>query len=201
MKILKIMLLAFVLYLFCIGVYAQETVDMVAKLGIKEDVEKLESLVARKVQKNTLLNQSGKLKQIHVFKLKICCDEKKITENEWLDYSFLNYLRPEYVRIKEKRFGFKKKYLHAYTYLVNADGYRLDVCIGGRFYSCASVMPKELLSVDKNGFIFFMSSLDSRKTGYKYVVVKDNHLYGFDDFSDCNTLIPWNTYIMSNDWE
>ena len=46
-----------------------------------------------------------------------------------------------------------------------------------------------------------MSSLDSRKTGYKYVVVKDNHLYGFDDFSDCNTLIPWNTYIMSNDWE
>ena len=191
------MLLAFFLHLCSIGVCAQDTINMVAKLGIQDDIAKLESLVVRKMKKYDLLDDYRNYRLIHVFKLKICCDEKEVTKKEWLDYSFLNYLKPEYIKIKEKRFGFRKKYLHTCTFLVNSNGYRFDAFIGGRFYMCASDFPKDLLSSDKNVFIF-MSGFDPslrESIRSEYVVVKDNKLYGFKDFSDCETLIPWDTYI------
>ena len=197
--------LALVLYLCCIGVYAQATIDIVAKLGIKEDIEKLESLVARKVKNDDLLKDMENLRQIHVIKLKKSRNSRNLTRKEWMDYSFLDFLKPEYVKVREKVFGKKKKYLCARTYLVTSDGYRLDAYITGskNFYSCASVMPKDLLSLDKNDLIF-MSSFDPnlyRPNFSEYVVVKDNVLYGFDDFSDCDKLIPWETYILCKYWE
>ena len=197
---MKTMLLAFFLHLCSIGVCAQDTIDMVAKLGIQDDIAKLESLVVRKMKKYDLSDDYRNYRLIHVFKLKICCDEKEITKKDWLDYSFLNYLKPEYVWIKEKRFGFRKKYLYTYTFLVNPKGYISDVFIGGRFYLCASDVPKDLLSNDNNIFIFMSGWLPSLHESKRdeYVVVKNNKLYGFKDYSDCSdckTLIPWDTYI------
>jgi hypothetical protein len=42
--------------------------DIVAKLGIKEDIEKLESLVVRRAKKKGLLKDYQNLRQIHVIK-------------------------------------------------------------------------------------------------------------------------------------
>lgn len=203
--ILKKAFFAFVLYICCIGIYAQKTMDMVSKLGIKEDIEKLESLVVRRAKKKGLLKDYKNLRQIHVIILKKRCDGRNLTKKDWMDYSFLNFLEPEYVKVREKFWGKKKKYLYAYTFLVTSDKYRLDEYITGfkYFYSCAGVMPKDLLSLDKNDLIF-MSSNDPNlyESNFReYVVVKDNVLYGFDDFSDCDKLIPWETFVSSKDWE
>lgn len=203
--IFKKTFLALVLYLCCIGVYAQKSMDIAAKLGIKEDIEKLESLVSRKVKNDNLLKDYENLRQIHVIILKKRRNSRPLTKKDWMDYSFLDFLEPEYVKVREKPFGEKRKYLRAYTYLVTSDRYRLATYITGSktFYLCASDMPKDLLSLGKNDLIF-MSSFDPNLCEYnfyEYVVVKDNVLYGFDDFSDCDKLIPWETYVSSKDWE
>ena len=197
--------LTFVLYLCCIGAYAQKPMGIVAKLGIKEDIEKLESLVVRRAKKKGLLKDYQNLRQIHVIKLKKRCDSRNLTRKDWMDYSFLNFLEPEYVKVREKFWGKRKKYLYAYTFLVTSDRYRLDEYTTGsnHFNSCASNMSKDLLSLDKNDLIF-MSSFDPnlcKSNSSEYIVVKDNALYGFDDFSNCDKLIPWETFILSKEWE
>ncbi|MCR5395320.1 MAG: hypothetical protein K6E86_08000 [Bacteroidales bacterium] len=197
--------LALVLHLCYIGVFAQAPIDMAAKLGIKEDIEKLDSLVVRKLKKDNLLKDFDNLRQIHVIILRKRRNSRNLTKKDWMDYSFLDFLEPEYVKVREKKIGKKKKYLYALTFLFTLDGHRLEEYTTGLNYFnlCASDMPKDLLSLDKNDLIF-TSSFDPNLyelNKREYVVIKDNVLYGFEDFSDCEKLIPWETYISSKYWE
>ena len=181
--------------IFCVEGLANDEIDMVQKLGIKEEVVKLDSLISRKVKKNHYLSQFGDLRHVHIFVLSFSDDEKIITKKNWLDYSFLDDLRPNYFRIRNKRFG--KKYLKTLTYLVDKNGYRISVFINGFFYMCASEMPKDLLNEEKNLFMFlgsFDPQLKKIDSGY-YIVLKDNKLYGFDDWSDNENLVPLETYV------
>jgi hypothetical protein len=192
------------LLLCCLETGAQNTIDMVNKLGIKEDIEKLEKLVARKVNNDNFMRQFGELRQVHVFRLSMCHSGNTLTKNDWLNYSFLNYLKPNFVSIKEKIFGKKTRYLDAHTFLVSPDGYSIAVYVTGHkvFYLSAREMPKDLMT-DDNLFIF-MSSFDPcgcETNRSEYVVVKDNKLYGFRDFSDYEELIPWDTYLKGKYWK
>ena len=53
--------------IFCVEGLANDEIDMVQKLGIKEEVVKLDSLISRKVKKNHYLSQFGELRHVHSY--------------------------------------------------------------------------------------------------------------------------------------
>jgi hypothetical protein len=182
-----------------VGIHAQEEViDLVNRLGIREDIEKLDSLVARKARKLGYMNQFKELTWFHFFKLTLSDPQKELTKKDWLDYSFLNYLKPRYFRMKGKLYG--RKYLDAHTFLVDKKrGLFLADFERGHFYVGAREMPNVLMSTD-NTFIFMCSSdLQFRTlTRNRYIIVNENKFYVFIDSEYRNSskeLIPWDIYV------
>ena len=64
---IKQAVLFLVFSIFCVEGLANDEIDMVQKLGIKEEVVKLDSLISRKVKKNHYLSQFGELRHVHSF--------------------------------------------------------------------------------------------------------------------------------------
>ena len=189
----------------CVNVCAQETIDMVEKFGLKNDIVKLEQYVLRKVrERGSYWNEIENLRQVHVFRFVKSNPFYKIKIQDWEDYSFLEHITPKYVEFRETVNGKKYRLLDAYTYLVDKkNNMRIDVCKTGHtpLYSCASEMPMELMHDENNFIIFstFYGQFEQICTG-QYIVVRNNKLYGFTDWQENKALIPWEKFLDEIKW-
>ena len=65
----KILIQIIIMIVSCVNVCAQETIDMVEKFGLKNDIVKLEQYVLRKVrERGSYWNEIENLRQVHVFR-------------------------------------------------------------------------------------------------------------------------------------
>lgn len=98
----KILIQIIIMIVSCVNVCAQETIDMVEKFGLKNDIVKLEQYVLRKVrERGSYWNEIENLRQVHVFRFVKSNPFYKIKIQDWEDYSFLEHITPKYVEFRE----------------------------------------------------------------------------------------------------
>ncbi|MCR5361970.1 MAG: hypothetical protein K6E73_08175 [Bacteroidales bacterium] len=187
---------AFLVVFFCLSpAFGQQKIDLVSQLGIQDDIKKLEQLVLKKVE-GKLYRHPEELVQVHIFRLEPIDSSTLFSKEELLDYSFLKKLKCKYTKARYSRFGFKKKYLDCYTFLLTPDGFRLGLYITGHscLYLTSAPISKEVWSSDNSTFLFF--NLDEPNVRSHYILAKNDSLYYYEDYGE--QLVPFEQYVQTH---
>ena len=185
-------------FLLSTNATAQQLVNIVEKFDLQKDIEALDDYIDQRIQKDTFMTKFGSLRKVHIFEMERSDRKKILTKNEWFNGSFLNYLKPCYVKSPEKINGKKQRYLYAHTFLVDSMGISVAVYVTGdtNFYMDGRTFPQELCS-EQNTFVFWGGwdfQLKNVAKSY-YMIIRDNELYCFDEMAETQGLIPWGKYI------
>ena len=188
----------FVFFLLSTNATAQQVINIVEKFCLQKDIEELDDYIDQKIQEDTFMTKFSSLRKVHVFEMERLDRKKIFTVREWLNGSFLNYLKPCYVKIQDRKTGKKKWCLRASTFLVDSRGVAIAVYPTGHsiFYLVGSAFPKELLS-EQNTFMFWGGwDFQFNKVAEVYhIIIRDNELYCFNEMKETQGLIPWQKYV------
>jgi len=156
---------------------AQEKIDMVKMLNIKEDIVLLENRITNLIKKSKIAEMQG-LKQFHVFCL--FGGYNINNEEKYKDDSFLNYLKLSDYYVLSNKTKFRKKnkekYLKTFTYITDSTGNfvaRGDaISIYVPFILCQEYNDFSKMFYDNEiDFAFCMGQLG------RYFIIKDNEIY------------------------
>lgn len=187
--------LIIILTLFCIQTYSQSLTDLVMKFDLKEDMVKRDELLKRRIKNNHFFDTEGELKCVHVYQFEVTDPIVLPTRQNWLDGSILDYIKPKYIHVREKRFGRKKRYLDGYTFIVRKDGTWIANYRGYELYlHNFGRMPQALLN---NDVFMFNASWDQQfqrsKTGTCIIVGEDKLYFWDDDWNELGYLDDGNS--------
>ena len=180
--------------------YSQDTINMIDRLHIKNEFKELEDRIEYLVRKAKIVNETEEIKQFHIFlsnNTLFGIPNYKADKEDYLNGSFLQFLKPNYYDIKPQGlFKKNKKYLQTYAYITNSKG-ELIATGDARFVSNSraykSFLPKNELAkflFDKKfDFMFSMGILSH------YICIKDNILYVISDFRGEVEMYEWEYFV------
>ena len=179
--------------------YSQDTINMIDRLHIKNEFKELEDRIEYLVRKAKIVNENEEIQQFHIFFLKntlFGIPNYKADKEEYLNGSFLQYLKPNYYKISPQRLWQKKKnYLDTSTYIMDIKG-NLIATADARLVSIAfasySLMIKtaKFLFEKKFDFVFYMGGI----YGY-FIAIKESKLYVISDFSGEIEMYEWEYFV------
>lgn len=180
--------------------YSQDTINMIDRLHIKNEFKELEDRIEYLVRKAKIVNETEEIKQFHIFFLKntlFGIPNYKADKEDYLNGSFLQFLKPNYYDIKPQGlFKKNKKYLQTYAYITDSKG-ELIATGDARFVSNSRAYkshPPEiefakLLFDKKFDFMFSMGILSH------YIYIKDNNLYVISNFWNGIEMYGWEKFV------
>lgn len=175
-------ILIIILALFSLEMYSQNLTNLVIKFDLKEDMIKRDQLIEKRIKNNHYFDTMGELKRVHVYKFILSDSNVLPTRQDWLDGSILNFIKPQYIHVREKRFGIKKRYLDGYTYIVRQDGMWIANYCGYNLYlHNFGQMPQTLLNDE---VFMFNASWDpqfQRSKNGTCIIVGEDKLYFWDE--------------------
>ena len=188
--------------------YAQEKINIVERLNIKEDIVALEKRIDELVKKDPKLKNIQGIKQFHILVLgyKDYTTESDINKKKYIDYSFLDLLTPRYDYYTTPYcliFRKEKKYIETITLITNSSG-NLIAMGDGRFIN-SNFNPNMYFNLTKTLFSKKLDSviyLESPHT-FKYSIgIKDNNLYALEDDMYDLKIYTWEDFMNCcfDDW-
>lgn len=180
--------------------YSQDTINMIDRLHIKNEFKELEDRIEYLVRKAKIVNETEEIKQFHIFlsnNILFSIPNYKADEEEYLDGSFLYYLKPNYYDIKPQGlFKKRKKYLKTYAYITNGKG-ELIATGDTRFISNSRAYKSYFPDIEFAKFLFdkkfdFMFSMGILS---HYICIKDNILYVISDFRGEVEMYEWEYFV------
>ena len=191
----------FIIFIYSQGfLYSQDTINMIDKLHIKNEFKELEDRIEYLVRKAKIVNETEEIKQFHIFlsnNTLFDIPNYKADKEDYLNGSFLQFLKPNYYDIKPQGlFKKNKKYLQTYAYITNSKG-ELIATGDVRFVSNSRAYksyPTEiefakLLFDKKFDFMFSMGILSH------YICIKDNKLYVISNFWNGIEMYGWEKFV------
>lgn len=192
-----------IVVIMCLGAfsYAQEEINMIERLNIKEDVVALEKRINGLVKKDPKLKNIQGKKQFHILLLGYKNDitKKDINKEKYKDYSFLDSLVPHYNYYTTSNgllFRKKKKYITTLTLITDSEG-NLIAYGDGRFI-VSTFNPKLYFDLAKT---LFSEKLDTviyleGPHNSKYSIgIKGNKLYALENDIDELKIYPWKDFM------
>ena len=179
--------------------YSQDTINMIDRLHIKNEFKELEDRIEYLVRKAKIVNENEEIQQFHIFFLKntlFGIPNYKADKEEYLNGSFLQYLKPNYYKISPQRLWQKKKnYLDTSTYIMDIKGNLIataDASLVSIAFASYSLMIKtaKFLFEKKFDFVFYMGGI----YGY-FIAIKESKLYVISDFSGEIEMYEWEYFV------
>ena len=179
--------------------YSQDTINMIDRLHIKNEFKELEDRIEYLVRKAKIVNENEEIQQFHIFFLKntlFGIPNYKADKEEYLDGSFLQYLKPNYYKISPQRLWQKRKdYLDTSTYIMDIKGNLIatgDARLVSIAFASYSLMIKtaKFLFEKKFDFVFYMGGI----YGY-FIAIKESKLYVISDFSGEIEMYEWEYFV------
>lgn len=179
--------------------YSQDTINMIDRLHIKNEFKELEDRIEYLVRKAKIVNENEEIQQFHIFFLKntlFGIPNYKADKEEYLNGSFLQYLKPNYYKINPQRLWQKRKdYLDTSTYIMDIKGILIatgDARLVSIAFASYSLMIKtaKFLFEKKFDFVFYMGGI----YGY-FIAIKESKLYVISDFSGEIEMYEWEYFV------
>ncbi len=179
--------------------YSQDTINMIDRLHIKNEFKELEDRIEYLVRKAKIVNENEEIQQFHIFFLKntlFGIPNYKADKEEYLNGSFLQYLKPNYYKINPQRLWQKRKdYLDTSTYIMDIKGNLIatgDARLVSIAFASYSLMIKtaKFLFEKKFDFVFYMGGI----YGY-FIAIKESKLYVISDFSGEIEMYEWEYFV------
>ena len=103
----------FIIFIYSQGfLYSQDTINMIDRLHIKRELKELEGRIEYLVRKDKIVSKTEEIQQFHIFFLKntlFAIPNYTADKEEYLNGSFLQYLKPNYYKISPQRLWQKRK--------------------------------------------------------------------------------------------
>ena len=172
---------------------------MIDRLHIKNEFKELEDRIEYLVRKAKIVNENEEIQQFHIFFLKntlFGIPNYKADKEEYLNGSFLQYLKPNYYKISPQRLWQKRKnYLDTSTYIMDIKGNLIatgDARLVSIAFASYSLMIKtaKFLFEKKFDFVFYMGGI----YGY-FIAIKESKLYVISDFSGEIEMYEWEYFV------
>ena len=171
--------------------YSQDTINMIDRLHIKNEFKELEDRIEYLVRKAKIVNENEEIQQFHIFFLKntlFGIPNYKADKEEYLNGSFLQYLKPNYYKINPQRLWQKRKdYLDTSTYIRDIKG-NLIATGDARLVSIAFASYSLMIKTAK--FLFEKKGI----YGY-FIAIKESKLYVISDFSGEIEMYEWEYFV------
>ena len=187
-----------------VSFYAQDSINMVNILNIKQEIESLEHRITGLIKKNPALSKIQGLRQYHILFLYSPSQRKE----DFYDYSFLYHLETDYYFIRSNLlFRKKKKFIKASTFITDSIGNliatgdaRHIVTFNKRSYLALPNVKMAKMFFDKDiDFAFYLASPYSMD----YVIgLKKNNLYALEKTKAGLKLYNWAEFMdcCFDDW-
>ena len=174
--------------------YSQDTINMIDRLHIKNEFKELEDRIEYLVRKAKIVNENEEIQQFHIFFLKntlFGIPNYKADKEEYLNGSFLQYLKPNYYKINPQRLWQKD----TSTYIMDIKGNLIatgDARLVSIAFASYSLMIKtaKFLFEKKFDFVFYMGGI----YGY-FIAIKESKLYVISDFSGEIEMYEWEYFV------
>ena len=190
----------FIIFIYSQGfLYSQDTINMIDRLHIKRELKELEGRIEYLVRKDKIVSKTEEIQQFHIFFLKntlFAIPNYKADKEEYLNGSFLQYLKPNYYKISPQRLWQKKKnYLDTSTYIMDIKGNLIatgDARLVSIAFASYSLMIKtaKFLLEKKFDFVFYMGGI----YGY-FITIKEGKLYVINTFGGEIEVYEWEYFV------
>ena len=179
--------------------HSQDTINMIDRLHIKRELKELEGRIEYLVRKDKIVSKTEEIQQFHIFFLKntlFSIPNYKADKEEYLNGSFLQYLKPNYYKISPQRLWQKKKnYLDTSTYIMDIKGNLIataDASLVSIAFASYSLMIKtaKFLLEKKFDFVFYMGGI----YGY-FITIKEGKLYVINTFGGEIEMYEWGYFV------
>ena len=179
--------------------HSQDTINMIDRLHIKRELKELEGRIEYLVRKAKIVNETEEIQQFHIFFLKntlFAIPNYKADKEEYLNGSFLQYLKPNYYKISSERLWQKRKnYLDTSTYIIDIKGNLIatgDARLVSIAFASYSLMIKtaKFLFEKKFDFVFYMGGI----YGY-FITIKEGKLYVISAFGGEIEMYEWGYFV------
>ena len=190
----------FIIFIYSQGfLYSQDTINMIDRLHIKRELKELEGRIEYLVRKDKIVSKTEEIQQFHIFFLKntlFAIPNYTADKEEYLNGSFLQYLKPNYYKISPQRLWQKKKnYLDTSTYIMDIKGNLIatgDARLVSIAFASYSLMIKtaKFLLEKKFDFVFYMGGI----YGY-FITIKEGKLYVINTFGGEIEVYEWEYFV------
>ena len=179
--------------------HSQDTINMIDKLHIKNEFKELEDRIEYLVRKDKIVSKTEEIQQFHIFFLKntlFSIPNYKADKEEYLNGSFLQYLKPNYYKISPQRLWQKREnYLDTSTYIIDIKGNLIaigDARLVSIAFASYSLMIKtaKFLFEKKFDFVFYMGGI----YGY-FITIKEGKLYVISAFGGEIEMYEWGYFV------
>ena len=179
--------------------HSQDTINMIDRLHIKRELKELEGRIEYLVRKDKIVSKTEEIQQFHIFFLKntlFAIPNYKADKEEYLNGSFLQYLKPNYYKISPQRLWQKRKnYLDTSTYIMDIKGNLIatgDARLVSIAFASYSLMIKtaKFLLEKKFDFVFYMGGI----YGY-FITIKEGKLYVINTFGGEIEVYEWEYFV------
>ena len=179
--------------------HSQDTINMIDRLHIKRELKELEGRIEYLVRKDKIVSKTEEIQQFHIFFLKntlFSIPNYKADKEEYLNGSFLQYLKPNYYKISPQRLWQKKKnYLDTSTYIMDIKGNLIataDASLVSIAFASYSLMIKtaKFLFEKKFDFVFYMGGI----YGY-FITIKKSKLCVISTFGGEIEVYEWEYFV------
>ena len=192
----------FIIFIYSQGfLYSQDTINMIDRLHIKRELKELEGRIEYLVRKDKIVSKTEEIQQFHIFFLKntlFAIPNYKADKEEYLNGSFLQYLKPNYYKIRPQRLWQKKKNdLDTSTYRMDIKGHLIataDATLVSIAFASYSLMIKtaKFLFEKKFDFVFYMGGI----YGY-FITIKEGKLYVMSAFGGAIEMYEWGYFVKN----
>ena len=190
----------FIIFIYSQGfLYSQDTINMIDRLHIKRELKELEGRIEYLVRKDKIVSKTEEIQQFHIFFLKntlFAIPNYTADKEEYLNGSFLQYLKPNYYKISPQRLWQKRKnYLDTSTYIMDIKGNLIatgDARLVSIAFASYSLMIKtaKFLLEKKFDFVFYMGGM----YGY-FITIKEGKLYVINTFGGEIEVYEWEYFV------
>ena len=179
--------------------HSQDTINMIDRLHIKRELKELEGRIEYLVRKDKIVSKTEEIQQFHIFFLKntlFAIPNYKADKEEYLNGSFLQYLKTNYYKIRSERLWQKRKnYLDTSTYIIDIKGNLIatgDARLVSIAFASYSLMIKtaKFLFEKKFDFVFYMGGI----YGY-FITIKEGKLYVISAFGGEIEMYEWGYFV------
>jgi len=180
--------------------YAQENINMIEVLNIKQDIVSLENKITDLIKKKPEIANIQGLRQFHIFWLGSFPNVDVKKEN-YSDYSFLYQLVYDYYHLSSNcLFGKKRKYIKATTFITDFAGNLVakgDARLVTPFYkgSYGELPDMKLAKMFFNNEIDFVFRLGFPHTMRYMVGIKGNNLFAFENTKEGLKIYSWDEFM------
>lgn len=174
--------------------YAQENINMIEVLHIKQDIVSLENRITDLIKKKPEIANIQGLRQFHIFWLSV--EEDSLKKEDYLDHSFLYKLCYGYYHLGSKSlFNKGKKYIRTTTLITNSVG-NLVATGDARLVHISPAFFQSDVELAK---MFFDNEIDfafyAGGTFSKYIGIKGNNLFALERTKEGLKIYTWEEFM------